>query len=541
MAILPGNAASYFWQGVHADRPTPTNVAPNTVCRAFETDTQTWWMWSGSMWMLEGTHFVPPPGPTPQRACNIAGYLSNVVIRQSLQKALDSIGFNTTVLGFGSWILAIIPGMSDVDIAMFALNALYTAIVGGTQGDYTDALADDSLFSRITCAIYSAIEADGQVTEANYPTILANIAAVTYTHSDVITTIHQYVQDLGYPGLSALQNPGALASYDCTGCGGTGSTGPTGAPITYPHKILSKTHVDTVVDTAAEGDALVYRSSNWVHEAGVPISSYDANIVDVDFTEQSADPTTPGAGHRIVYAKSNGVYERDSAGVVTLIGPGATGGTGSTGPTGGTGPTGPTGSGSSLNVQLDGADAPTNPTETLNFVEGAGISIGFSGSGHTTDVTFSATGGSGGATGPTGATGATGPTGGTMSATRYSLATGTFFANTWTDLPTETMMPAAGTYVVWGSILVQENADASGDIAVRFSDGTTTQSSGELNIATPSSPGQVQIPPCIVATDGSTVYQLAALHSTAAGATALVASTFSGESHVSELLFLKIA
>jgi hypothetical protein len=195
-------------------------------------------------------------------------------------------------------------------------------------------------------------------------------------------------------------------------------------------------------------------------------------------------------------------------------------------------------------VQLDGADAPTNPTETLNFVEGAGISIGFSGSGHTTDVTFSATGGSGGATGPTGATGATGatgPTGGTMSATRYSLAVGRFFANTWTDLPTETMMPAAGTYIVWGTIQMQENSDAGGNIAVRFSDGTTVLSSGEIRIDSPSQPGQAQIPPCIVITDGSVVYQLAALHNTEAGATAGPVGTWSGVTHVSELLFLKIA
>ena len=53
MAILDGNSASYFWQGVHASRPDPTNVAPNAVCRAYETDSQTWWTWDvfASKWI----------------------------------------------------------------------------------------------------------------------------------------------------------------------------------------------------------------------------------------------------------------------------------------------------------------------------------------------------------------------------------------------------------------------------------------------------------------------------------------------------------
>lgn len=234
MAIIPGGQASYFWQGVHTSRPDPTNVAPDTVCRAYETDSQTWWMWdtSTSKWILEDT---PSPtfsgGTTAQHACNIAGYLAIDVIKQSLQQAVDAVNANKGVLGFTA-LLWLIPGAEAVATIGTALTQFYNALVGGTLTDYTDALADPSLFSRITCAIYSAIEADGQVTEANYPTVLANIAGVGYTHNDVISTIHDYVQALGYPGLAELQNTGALADYDCTNCSGptggaTGASGPT--------------------------------------------------------------------------------------------------------------------------------------------------------------------------------------------------------------------------------------------------------------------------------------------------------------------------
>src|ERR1035437_5292651 len=238
MATLVGGQASYFWQGVHSSRPDPTNVAPDTVCRAYETDSQTWWTWNGSMWILENVGAVPAIGTTGQRACNIAGYLANDVLKQSMQQAVDVINANKGVLGFTA-LLWLIPGAEAVAAIGVALTQFYNALVGGTLSDYTDALADPSLFARITCAIYSAIETDGQVTEANFPTILSNIAGVSYTHSGVISTIHDYVAALGYPGLAAIQGTGALAVYDCSQCSGatggaTGASGPTSAARTAP-------------------------------------------------------------------------------------------------------------------------------------------------------------------------------------------------------------------------------------------------------------------------------------------------------------------
>lgn len=50
MGEIAGNAASYFWEGLHAERPDPTNVAPGTVCLAHETDTGLWLSWNGAAW-----------------------------------------------------------------------------------------------------------------------------------------------------------------------------------------------------------------------------------------------------------------------------------------------------------------------------------------------------------------------------------------------------------------------------------------------------------------------------------------------------------
>jgi hypothetical protein len=89
------------------------------------------------------------------------------------------------------------------------------------------------------------------------------------------------------------------------------------------HNIISDEHPDTnTLIAPAEGDLLVRRTDLWEAEAGVDIGSDAADIDKVNFTEQVSDPTAPGAGHRIVYAKNDGFYERDSAGVVSAIGAG---------------------------------------------------------------------------------------------------------------------------------------------------------------------------------------------------------------------------
>lgn len=162
------------------------------------------------------------PGGTAQ-ACNIAGYLAIGIIKSSMQKAIDAIQASQTVLGYGMIILSAIPGGAGIFAFLIkALDGLYNAMVSGTLTHYQDAVSDATLFPKVACAIYTAISAQGMVTDANFPTLVSNVAAVSYTHADVITAIVNYLNDTGASGVQSIQAPGVMASYDCSGCGGGG-------------------------------------------------------------------------------------------------------------------------------------------------------------------------------------------------------------------------------------------------------------------------------------------------------------------------------
>ena len=137
------------------------------------------------------------------------------------------------MLGYGRLIIFAIPEIGLILPAVISgLYGLYSSIEGGTLTDYQDAIDDPVLWSELTCAIYTATSGDGQITDSNFPDVQAAVAALSYTHAEVITTISQYLSDLGASGVQQLQTPGALAVYDCTSCGSGVSTGPGRPP--YP-------------------------------------------------------------------------------------------------------------------------------------------------------------------------------------------------------------------------------------------------------------------------------------------------------------------
>jgi hypothetical protein len=122
-------------------------------------------------------------------------------------------------------------------------------IIGVTP--FQDAIDDPSLFGNITCAIYNAIATDGQVTTANFPTIIANINALTFADAGVQSTIVAFIDNLGPGGLQALQTGGVFAAYDCTGCG----TGPALGPIgPSPWRLSGKQALQIAIGAA---DAIV--------------------------------------------------------------------------------------------------------------------------------------------------------------------------------------------------------------------------------------------------------------------------------------------
>ena len=170
--------------------------------------------------------YQPPGVDTSQQACNIAGYLAFVVIRQAMSKAVQSVQQNLQTLNFGLIIIRLIPGVGFIYSSFAAAVIGFLAnISSGNLSDYQDAIGDDALWAQVTCAIYGCIKDDGDVTEANFPCIQTALCALTYTPSSVTNAICQWVQDLGAQNIMQAQQPGVLASYTCT-CTDTPSIDP---------------------------------------------------------------------------------------------------------------------------------------------------------------------------------------------------------------------------------------------------------------------------------------------------------------------------
>ena len=219
---------------------------------------------------------ILPGVSTAQGACNISGYLANVVIKSSMEKAIQAIQDGQTIIGYGQQIISLIPGAGEiVNLLINGLADLYNTINGGTLSDYQEAVNDPTLWGKITCAIYSAISADGQVRDTNYAALRANVAAVSYTHSDVISAISGYLSDLGPTAVANLQATGALAEYDCSLCGTGVSTGPAGLP---PRQQAGRAAI-TIASGSASATVDIALSAGWAVAPVVTVNSENPDLI----------------------------------------------------------------------------------------------------------------------------------------------------------------------------------------------------------------------------------------------------------------------
>jgi len=178
-----------------------------------------------------GTPYVPPGTSTDQAACNLAAYLATAVLKASLQQAVSSVEATDSLFTFGTLLLGILAGPDPIiDLVLAAANSLFGAVGSGIIGDYTAALADASLWSTVTCAIYGAIKSAGAVNSTTYAAVESALAGISYAHSDVITAIARYWTALTLTGVEQLQLSGVLFVGDCTTC----SAGAVGVRVTQP-------------------------------------------------------------------------------------------------------------------------------------------------------------------------------------------------------------------------------------------------------------------------------------------------------------------
>lgn len=181
-----------------------------------------------------------PGQPTATRACNIAGYLANYIIKESVSQSINAVNNSIGIITMVWNIVRLVPGFAEaLPLTWLAMQGLITALNTFGTGPFQTAVDDPTLFPAITCAIYTGIVSDGQVTPGNFAFIVANINALTFADANVKTTIVDFVTNLGANGLLAVQTGGVFAAYDCTGCGTGTSLGPIGpSPWTLSGKDL---------------------------------------------------------------------------------------------------------------------------------------------------------------------------------------------------------------------------------------------------------------------------------------------------------------
>lgn len=170
---------------------------------------------------------LPPPVPPnpngttqPQHACNMAGYLASELLEKAIVHAITKAQTQAELANFAHDMIVeyAIQWPFVVDI-INALNGLFQEYIIGSISNFTDASTDPQLWSEVTCAIYRAIHADGQVTVGNYPAIVTNVCAVPYVHADVVSAICSYITAIGASNMIQAQALGALDVVDCTNCG----------------------------------------------------------------------------------------------------------------------------------------------------------------------------------------------------------------------------------------------------------------------------------------------------------------------------------
>lgn len=204
----------------------------NNCVLQFSTDSGTTWQdvagWAANFCGCVTPCVVPPiptfpPGQVVnQHACNIAGYLASEIINKVVTQSVASFNAGLTAVQFGGQVLALIGWAFPITyLAYLAFEDYYAFITSGNIAAFTTAESDPSLWSEVTCAIYSAIRGLGYVDGSNYGTLVSNVCALSYSSPAVINAICAFLTNVGLENIQKMQTAGALDDVDCTACTAT--------------------------------------------------------------------------------------------------------------------------------------------------------------------------------------------------------------------------------------------------------------------------------------------------------------------------------
>jgi len=195
----------------------------------FSTDSGTTWHdvtgWAANFCTCVSACVIPPvppnplPVPTDQLACNLAGFLAAEIIQRAVNLAVTDFNNKLGEAQFALDLLSVLGGVFPITFtvgeAAYQLYQWYTTV---TVSLFSSAGTDPVLWSDVTCAIYTAIRADGYITASNLPNVIANICGIAYTPAVVLTAICGFITNLGLQNLQAIQAIGATDDVNCAGC-----------------------------------------------------------------------------------------------------------------------------------------------------------------------------------------------------------------------------------------------------------------------------------------------------------------------------------
>ena len=163
---------------------------------------------------------LPPGTSHDQHACNMAGYLAQELMERLFVAICNHFTDNQGALLVAQDVMRQLGQVFPLTSGVFnAFNDVYNQAVSHVISQAENARDDPTLWSNATAAIYLAIRATGYVTAANFSTVAANLAAISYTDAWVPAALSGFWNDLGLANILALQQAGAIDVVDCSAIG----------------------------------------------------------------------------------------------------------------------------------------------------------------------------------------------------------------------------------------------------------------------------------------------------------------------------------
>jgi hypothetical protein len=177
----------------------------------------------------------PQGATTDQLACDIAGWYAAEIIQGAIRAADVQFGIANIEWQIATAVSSYLAQYGFVLTNGFvqAVHYIYEELNSGHLAHMQLAETDPNLHNLLTCAIYNAIKTDGKITAGNVSAVISNCCSISWVYPDVISTICNFLTNMGATGLTALQPIGALAVEDCSACQSTWCVGYTGSVLSY--------------------------------------------------------------------------------------------------------------------------------------------------------------------------------------------------------------------------------------------------------------------------------------------------------------------